>query len=73
MVVCFGTPTVNGDSFGPRVGSFLKEILFQYNNLVVITVEMAMLQIFGDYRQEGRWKISDSNSFVGVRGEGMGG
>lgn len=25
VVVCFGTPTVNGDSFGPRVGSFLKE------------------------------------------------
>jgi len=34
---------------------------------------MAILQIFGDYRQEGRWKISDSNSFVGVRGERMGG
>lgn len=25
VVVCFGTPTVNGDSFGPRVGSFLRE------------------------------------------------
>lgn len=26
VVVCFGTPTVEGDSFGPRVGSFLCEM-----------------------------------------------
>lgn len=39
----------------------------------MITVELAMLQIYGDYRQEGRYKISGSNSFAGVGGERKGG
>lgn len=38
----------------------------------MITVELAMLQIYGDYKQEGRHKISSSNSFAGVGGERKG-
>ena len=39
----------------------------------MITVGLAMLQIYGDYRQEGRYKFSDSNYFAGVGEEGKGG